>query len=339
MRGHKRARAFFMSETRNNFGPPPFSAPKSRGLLPTTFKKTRALKKTAPIRVFASIGEWLATRAAGQPVFQDFHVMPLYAFGPTKQAAAPSPVQKNFYQLLLVLDHNEAGANGRLPAFQLRCIGPEVTVTETQGAGLSGMAFFFSTSFLPLPESDAADLLAALFEGPPVRTIDAAGYEELMQLAWLLLADSGAPRTAGVRRAVLGAGLLFLLHKCLALPGARNGRLPGQSRPVALVARFRQLLEVHFLTHRTVSDYARLLDVTPGHLNDTVKDNTGWTAGAIIAERLLTEAKHLLADTDMEVAGIARQLHFANPSHFGKFFKKSMGETPLNFRRSKAGSA
>jgi AraC-like DNA-binding protein len=100
----------------------------------------------------------------------------------------------------------------------------------------------------------------------------------------------------------------------------------------ALVVKFRKLVGQHYLEKQQVSDYAALLYVTPNHLNRTVKEVTGRTASAHIAEMILLEAKSLLRYTELPIAEIAWRLRFSEPSSFHRFFRKETAQTPAAYR-------
>jgi AraC-like DNA-binding protein len=110
------------------------------------------------------------------------------------------------------------------------------------------------------------------------------------------------------------------------------GSYSGVPEAAALVMKFRKLVGQHYLEQQQVADYARLLYVTPNHLNRTVKAVTGRTASAHIAEMILLEAKSLLQYTDLPVAEIAWRLQFSEPSSFHRFFKKGTGKTPAEYK-------
>ncbi|MCB0611124.1 MAG: helix-turn-helix transcriptional regulator [Lewinella sp.] len=99
-----------------------------------------------------------------------------------------------------------------------------------------------------------------------------------------------------------------------------------------LLRRFIKLVEKHFLTQRKVSDYARMLNVNPDYLNRIIKAHSKKTAGELIDEMILTEAKAYLLQTELSNAEIAYLLEFADPSHFNRFFKKQTNCTPLQYR-------
>lgn len=55
-------------------------------------------------------------------------------------------------------------------------------------------------------------------------------------------------------------------------------------------------------------------------------------AKAVITDRLVLEAKRLLAHSLLPVAGIGDQLGFGEATNFVKFFRRETGLTPGDFR-------
>jgi AraC family transcriptional regulator, transcriptional activator of pobA len=111
-----------------------------------------------------------------------------------------------------------------------------------------------------------------------------------------------------------------------AMPPAR------QSRKAELVWQFQQRLTLDNAEHRAVSHYANALAVSPKYLSETVREITGKTAGDWIDEAVMLEARVRLQDASLSVAQIADQLHFADASAFGKFFRKHAGLPPGEYR-------
>ena len=75
--------------------------------------------------------------------------------------------------------------------------------------------------------------------------------------------------------------------------------------------------------------------MTTDRLNDLVKRATGVTAGHLIRQRVLTEAKRELVFTNRAIHEIAYDLGFSDPSHFARFFRKQTGMTPQDFRQGR----
>ncbi|HOZ70079.1 MAG TPA: helix-turn-helix domain-containing protein [Chitinophagaceae bacterium] len=105
------------------------------------------------------------------------------------------------------------------------------------------------------------------------------------------------------------------------------------SRKENLLLRFSSLVKKHYKKQRSVLAYARQLHVTAKYLSATVKELTGQTAGEMIDEQVLLEARYCLHDPDTTIAEIAHHLNFPDPSVFGKFFKRHTGVTPMSYRR------
>jgi len=106
-------------------------------------------------------------------------------------------------------------------------------------------------------------------------------------------------------------------------------KTPAQSE---LVKRFRIAIEKNFLHLHKPGEYADLLHVTPGHLNDVVKTVLGVSASDLINERMILEIKRMLLHSDDTVNEIAALLNFEDPSYFARFFKNHTGVSPSDFR-------
>jgi len=99
-----------------------------------------------------------------------------------------------------------------------------------------------------------------------------------------------------------------------------------------IVKRFYHLIEENFQKNLLLSDYARLIGVTPNHLTQTVRQLTGKSSSQVIKAKQLLEIKRLLFHTNLTVSEIANLLHFEDQSYFTKFFKRETGSTPLQYR-------
>lgn len=104
------------------------------------------------------------------------------------------------------------------------------------------------------------------------------------------------------------------------------------NRKEELVSNFLHLLFVHFKKERSVQFYADALFITGRHLSQVVKEITGKTAGELIDEVVIKEAKVLLASPSMNVAQVTETLEFSNQSFFGKYFKTHTGISPSEYR-------
>jgi AraC family transcriptional regulator, transcriptional activator of pobA len=96
--------------------------------------------------------------------------------------------------------------------------------------------------------------------------------------------------------------------------------------------RFDDLLEEHFKTQRSVGFYASAMRVHPNHLNHISKKITGRTAKQTIVNRVLLEAKYLLASSNLTIKEISYELGFDDPNYFVSFFKAHLKIAPSQYR-------
>jgi len=141
----------------------------------------------------------------------------------------------------------------------------------------------------------------------------------------------------GFRLAMRGLLALIAIEVVrLSVSRARTGAVTLQPAD-ARVEQLRRLIDEHFRKERLISFYAAKLAMTADRLNDHVKRATGVTAGHLIRQRVLTEAKRQLVFTTQAIHEIAYDLAFSDPSHFTRFFRKQTGTTPQAFREGRGG--
>jgi AraC-like DNA-binding protein len=107
----------------------------------------------------------------------------------------------------------------------------------------------------------------------------------------------------------------------------------GSSRSMQITNRFKHLAEKNFVEKRSVQEYAAMLNITPKHLSDVVKETVGKPPTQIIQDLLLLEAKVLLRSTDLTASQIAHELRFGDQSHFSRFIKQRTGMSPQVLRK------
>jgi AraC-like DNA-binding protein len=134
---------------------------------------------------------------------------------------------------------------------------------------------------------------------------------------------------ADVFRSYLHLGLELAARHYPALPAAETNLAQQQIR------QFGTLLNQHYRTKRSVSDYAELLHLTANHLNALCRRVLNKTASALIHERVITEAQRLLSHSALSVAQVAYELGFEDASYFVRYFRKYAGTTPEVFRQQR----
>ena len=186
---------------------------------------------------------------------------------------------------------------------------------DRSGVALSRLKSLAAVPVIPLADTHAVKRLSALCaELDEERFLAREGYRLAMRGLMALIA------IAVVR---------------LAASQARSGSVT-LAPADATVDALRKLVEEHFRKERLLGFYAERLAMTADRLNDHVKRVTGVTAGHLIRQRVLTEAKRQLVFTSQAIHEIAYDLAFSDPSHFARFFRKQTGTTPHEFREGRS---
>lgn len=88
----------------------------------------------------------------------------------------------------------------------------------------------------------------------------------------------------------------------------------------------------NYKNERRAQFYADKLGISLQHLSTTVRQVTGKSVLDTIAYIVIMDAKAKLKGTNMTIQEIAYSLNFPSASFFGKYFRRYVGMTPLEFR-------
>ena len=86
----------------------------------------------------------------------------------------------------------------------------------------------------------------------------------------------------------------------------------------------------------SVSGYAEQLGISPSYLNKLVRTQTRHSAMDWVEIARVNWAKSLLMESDLAVGEVSLAIGVDDPSYFTRFFRKSTGMTPSEFRRAMA---
>ncbi|RKE82186.1 helix-turn-helix domain-containing protein [Chryseobacterium sp. AG363] len=111
-----------------------------------------------------------------------------------------------------------------------------------------------------------------------------------------------------------------------------NSIISNEKLPNKNAAEFQKLLETYFKTEKELSFYSDKLNITNSTLSKAVKKEFAKTPTQLINERIILESKKLLHLTYRSVKEIASELGFADEFYFSRYFKKSVGCSPKNYR-------
>ena len=139
------------------------------------------------------------------------------------------------------------------------------------------------------------------------------------------------------------AGSDKVLPPLIAVALSGIARLDADARPVplspaaALGSRLRRLVDRHFRDDWPVGRYVAELGTTRHLLDRAAREVLGAGVRQAVGERRLTEAKRLLLFTIRSVEDIAYECGFNDPAYFSRFFRRSVGQPPSEWRRERLG--
>lgn len=105
-------------------------------------------------------------------------------------------------------------------------------------------------------------------------------------------------------------------------------------RTTEITVEFKRMLPQFVRLQKRPSFYANRLCISEVYMSEAVKKSTGMTPSEWINATVIMEAKRLLRSTILSVKEIAHELGFEDHTYFSRLFKKSVGLTPLEFRKS-----
>ncbi len=250
------------------------------------------------------------------------------------------PHRHTYYEILLL--HNSKGIHyidfhpWPFEGAVVFLLSPE-QVHQLDREATSGYSVKFDPSFFTSGNDPDSQLLAHfLFDNMqsypviPLAPADLTRLENLMSIAreeYEQTTEDTTPILFSYVRVLL-MEIMRIRRRQLSEPHL----LPGQ--PQTQLLQFKQLLHQHFHELHEVQGYASRLHMTPRQLNALTQKLTGKTAGTLIKERVLLEAKRLLFLNTLTVKEIGYQLGFDDPAYFTRFFKKNTGKSPQQFRET-----
>jgi AraC-like DNA-binding protein len=145
------------------------------------------------------------------------------------------------------------------------------------------------------------------------------------------LARELSERADGYREAVL-AHLTLLLVEVARLAADVVDDLRINHEP--LLADVFAVIERRYPEALSLSDVARAVNLSPGHLTTVVRRRTGRTVQEWIVDRRMATARRLLAGSDLPVGEIGRRVGYPDPGYFARVFGQAHGMSPTRWRSS-----
>jgi AraC-like DNA-binding protein len=169
---------------------------------------------------------------------------------------------------------------------------------------------------------------------PPVVAIPGEAAAELETV--LAQMQLEMQRKALAQHDLLVAYLKIVLITLSRLKTEQAASLPAtpESNHAHIPQALKSLIEEHYKTKHTASEYAALLYISPKALGRIVKASFSRTLTELIAERIIIEAKRELYLTNKSVKEIAYTLGYDDEYYFSRFFKKQADVSPQVYRQT-----
>ncbi len=119
----------------------------------------------------------------------------------------------------------------------------------------------------------------------------------------------------------------------LALSG--NNCFGEQAGKVVTGAVKRALAYIHENYQREISlaDLSRIIFLSPDYFSRAFKEQVGCTFSEYVLRVRIEKAKKLLAESDLPVGEVGRQVGYSDPNYFSRVFGRAMGVPPSRYRQ------
>ncbi|KAA0992293.1 helix-turn-helix domain-containing protein [Dyadobacter aurulentus] len=111
-----------------------------------------------------------------------------------------------------------------------------------------------------------------------------------------------------------------------------------QQSDLEFFRKFTRLVETHYKSKHTVADYADFLCMAPKTITHKFNRLRLPQPNEVIKNRIILEAKRLLAHTSLTAKEIAYNLGYDDPAYFSRLFTTKTGESPSSFRANFLGT-
>ena len=203
--------------------------------------------------------------------------------------------------------------------------------------GLNAKAILFTSTFFGASEADVRFLNETILFNDPGSTTTvqiSAGNRPAFNSLFTMMEMEAGKNKDDYQSKILGSMLYSFLLLAEREKRLASGVALKPSADRDYLYAFRELLEGNFKTNKQVTYYAGALSITERRLNQAISNTLGKTVKQSIDDRVILEAKRLLAHTRFSIKEIGFTLGFEEPTNFIKYFRKHTACTPVEFRQS-----
>ncbi len=249
------------------------------------------------------------------------------------------PHKHNFYEICIFTggtgEHDIDFKTWHITPPSIHLVYPGQVHLIHRGNNYQGYLIIFSREFLNLHFKNP-DIIPGYSSTPqtgryPVLNFNNTGFEDFYLLISCIEKEINNKSHQTLEIIVSFLRIFFLKLSSKFADKYKNNQHPPEPGE-NLSQSFHSLLETNFNNYHLVQDYAKLLGVSVYSLNNALKKHNRKTASELITDRLILEAKRLLAHSGMNTKEIAYLLNYDDPSYFSRIFRNKTGTSPSQFR-------
>lgn len=248
------------------------------------------------------------------------------------------PCQLEVYVIVLVLQ-GKASVTINGTRYEARkndlyiCPPNHIVENGLMSLDFKGYCICVSTDYIQrtIPLAENSWDLKRLFEKNPICTLTPEEATTFCQYYDLFCSKAQQP--SPVQKKVISALILAFFYD---MQYRLNRVVQYKPRPFTaseiLFKRFIEILGTSYPRPRSVSFYARELNVTPKYLSAACKQASGERASDLIDQYVMKDIEYQLMHTQKSIKEIVCDLDFPSISFFGKYVKSRLGMSPKAYR-------
>lgn len=199
-------------------------------------------------------------------------------------------------------------------------------------AGSTGYLIQFKTDFLYSHNSASQKHLTRLIQYN-VYNLEQEGFCRIEAVVSEALKEY-TNKLKGYHEVLKASLSIFLIELLRQRPDNAIAAMGDNTYGQEKLEQFMELVEKNSSTHKQVSQYTGLLNLSSYQLSSITKTLLAKTPSEIINQQIILEAKRQLLATSKQVGQIAYYLGYDDPSYFTRFFKRHTGLSPESFRQN-----
>ena len=189
-------------------------------------------------------------------------------------------------------------------------------------------------AFQVLQESEDMEVQILIYQIEPIRDIMGNAVVTMYMYSRITPDEPSCVWTTGEEEEI--TKYMSLLDRICSMYNRKlvNDGEEAGGRKNEVFIRLIQLIEKYYMQERGVEFYADKLCLSPKYLSAVSKSICGYTVQELVFKAIIRKSISLLKNTQQDIQEISNAFGFPNASYFGTFFKKQVGMSPQQYRKS-----